>query len=89
MQTGLKPVLRALGLEVGGMLVLRRPAQAPPAGAKPQVEVAVGTTTPEVQGMRDQRRQADEKQVLLLERLLQAAGAGLEAWAMLAQLGCG
>lgn len=66
-QTGLKPALQALGLGDGGVLILRKPAQPPPAGAVralPEVEVAMGAATPEVQHKYEQRRQQAVQQVL-------------------------
>lgn len=43
MQSGINPVLRALGLEEGGVLTLRKPAQSRPVGAGRMLEIAVGS----------------------------------------------
>lgn len=62
-QVGLKPALRALGLGDGGVLVMRRPAQLPLAGALPEIEIAVGVATPELQRKYEQRCRQAQQQV--------------------------
>lgn len=66
MQVGLKPALQTLGLGAGSVVVLRKPARPPPASAVRavlEVEIAVGTATPEAQRKYEQRRQQARKWV--------------------------
>lgn len=56
-------MLRALGLGDGGVLVMRRPARSPPAGTLPQLEVAAGAVTPDVQRTYEQLQQAVRREV--------------------------